>query len=164
MKLQWTYDGGADVHGAMDLTGEPLTPQIAGLYGKKPSKEASASEISATNVAKREYQKEYMEYWNGTVEETGTGRPVDAVIMPLAPFAAARPGTYTYYAYTSIINLLDYTSCAFPVTRVDKTLDAVDTDFKPMSDVDKETAAICEFQCSGRETKTHLQCRRCRYL
>lgn len=56
-----------------------------------------AAEISAVNVAKRQYQKEYMEYWNSTVALTGTGRPVDAIISPLAPFAAARPDMYKYY-------------------------------------------------------------------
>lgn len=34
---------------------------IADAYAEK-KKEFSASEISAVNVAKREYQKEYMEY------------------------------------------------------------------------------------------------------
>ena len=83
------YDGGADIHSALSLSGEPIVPQVARLYGQEPSPEAVASEISATNVAKREYQKEYMEYWNSSQDLTGTGRPVDAFIMPLAPFPAA---------------------------------------------------------------------------
>jgi hypothetical protein len=37
-----------------------------------------------------------MEYWNETASHTGTGRPVDAIISPLAPFAAARPDMYDY--------------------------------------------------------------------
>lgn len=57
----------------------------------------TASQIAAVNVAKRAYQKEYMDYWNSTASLTGTGRPVDAVIAPLAPFAAARPDMYNYY-------------------------------------------------------------------
>ena len=70
--------------------------QIAGMYGNR-REEVSASKIAANNVAKREYQKEYMEYWNDTAHSTSTGRPVDAIIAPLAPFAAARPGRYDYY-------------------------------------------------------------------
>ena len=92
----WIYDGGADIHNALELSGEPMVSQIAGLYGKK-REEDSASNIAANNIAKRDYQKEYMEYWNSTARSTSTGRPVDAFIAPLAPFAAARPGRYDYY-------------------------------------------------------------------
>ena len=130
----------------MRLSGEPFAPQILGIFGDAPSKEYSASEISANNIAKRDYQKEYMEYWNSTSEETGTGRPVDALIMPLAPFAAARPGEYRYVGYSSIINLLDYTSCVIPVTTADKNVDLVDEDFKSLSDRDRRNAELCMCQ------------------
>lgn len=69
---------------------------IAGVYGDKPTTQYMASQIAALNVAKRAYQKEYMEYWNSTSALTGTGRPVDAVIVPCAQFPAARPDTYDY--------------------------------------------------------------------
>ena len=81
----WTYDGGADIHDALGLSGEPMVSQISGMYGKK-REEASASKISANNIAKREYQKDYMEYWNGTARLTTTGRPVDAIIAPLGEY------------------------------------------------------------------------------
>jgi amidase len=45
-------------------------------------------DIAEVNRKKREFQKEYMEYWNSTAELTGTGRPVDAIITPLAPMPA----------------------------------------------------------------------------
>lgn len=76
-----------------------MVSQISGMYRKR-REEASASKISANNIAKREYQKEYMEYWNSTARSTSTGRPVDAIIAPLAPFAAARPDRYKYYGCT----------------------------------------------------------------
>jgi len=140
----YTFDGGADLHRSLGLAGEPMAPQVQHLYGSKPTQEANASDISATNVAKREYQKEYMEYWNSTKDLTGTGRPVDAFLMPQAPFAAARPNTYTYLGYSSIINTLDYTSCIVPVTTIDKKIDVVDKNFKPVSEADKNMAEICE--------------------
>lgn len=49
---------------------------------------------------KREAQKEYMEYWNSTSEQTKTKRPVDAVICPVTPFAAARPEKHLYVGYS----------------------------------------------------------------
>jgi capsule polysaccharide export protein KpsE/RkpR len=67
-----------------------------------------------------------MDYWNDSVQRTGTGRPVDALIMPVAPFPAARPGRYLYYGYTVIVNVLDYTSVVVPVMVADKELDKKD--------------------------------------
>lgn len=64
--------------------------------------------------------------------------------MPVAPFAAARPSTYKFYGYSSIINLLDYTSCAIPVTKADKSIDVVEKDFAPMSDMDRDVAGSCK--------------------
>lgn len=85
-----------------------------------------------------------MEYWNSTAELTGTGRPVDAVISPLAPFAAARPEKYTYLTYSSFVNLLDYTSVVVPVTQVDKNVDKKDENFKAVEEVDQETQDTCK--------------------
>jgi len=132
----WIYDGGKDVHSAFGLSGEPLAKQIS-LYGTKPIEEYSASRIAETNILKRQLQKEYMEYWNSTVELTGTGRPVEAVISPLAPFPAARPDMYDYYGYSVWVNLLDYTASVIPVTTADKTVDVVDEGYTPMNDTDK---------------------------
>lgn len=137
----WSFDGGADIHQAFSLSGEPPSLQIG--YKGKTNPEMGATKIAETNVAKREYQKEYMEYWNSTADLTASGRPVDAVIVPLAPFPAARPEKYAYYGYGTIFNVLDYTSCVVPVTRVDKNIDAVDPTFKPVDDFDRKVQDDC---------------------
>jgi amidase len=134
----WIYDGGADIHSAFALSGEPISKQISMTYGEKPSKEFTASEIAATNVAKREYQKEYMDYWNSTAKMTESGQPVDAFIMPLAPYAAARPEKYLYYGYSGVINGLDYTSVVIPVTLADRSIDVAEKSFKAISDADQQ--------------------------
>ena len=77
-----------------------------------------------------------MDYWNSTTSKTGTGRPVDAFISPLAPFSAARPGKYSYYTYTTVINCLDYTAVALPVTTVDQEVDVVDESYSPWNELD----------------------------
>ncbi|KAJ5040893.1 uncharacterized protein L3040_005452 [Drepanopeziza brunnea f. sp. 'multigermtubi'] len=133
----WMFDGGSDVHGAFALSGEPMANQIASTYGIR-KEEYTGSQICAVNVAKRQYQKAYMDYWNSTSSITGTGRPVDAVIAPLAPFAAARPDMYKYYAYTVWVNLLDYSAAVLPVMTVDKTLDVVDQGYQPLNAQDKK--------------------------
>lgn len=119
----WGYDGGADVHSAFALSGEPPVKQIAAVYGTQPGQEVDASYIHQTNREKRDAQKAYMDYWNSTAALTSTGRPVDALIAPVAPFAAARPETYHYVGYTMFVNVLDYTSVVVPVTTVDKNVD-----------------------------------------
>lgn len=77
-----------------------MATQISATYGTLKD-EYTASQIAANNVAKRAYQKEYMDYWNSTSSLTDTGRPIDAIIAPLAPFAAARPDMYSYYGTSS---------------------------------------------------------------
>jgi len=133
----WKYDGGADIHSAMALSGEPLAPQVSMTYGNKPWEQSSAAEISANNVELRKWQKEYLDYWTNTAELTDTGRPVDGLIAPLAPFAAARPLKYTYYGYSMFINGLDYTSVVIPVTTVDKGVDVVDSSYQSLNEIDK---------------------------
>jgi amidase len=81
---------------AMALSGEPMASQLSGTYGKLLD-QYTASQIAEVNVGIRKWRKEYMDYWNSTSKLTGTGRPVEAVIAPLAPFAAARPNMYKYY-------------------------------------------------------------------
>lgn len=139
----WFFDGGTDIIGAFNLSGEPVSKQIGGAFGDKPFEQAKASDIAAVNVAKRELQKEYMEYWNSTKDLTSTGRPVDAIISPVAPFPASRREKYNYYGYTVWVNLLDYTSVVVPVTLADKNVDKVDTDYQPMNDIDKATQENC---------------------
>jgi amidase len=121
----FNMDGGADLKHHFSLSGESKAAQIIINDGES----ISVTELAALNVAKREYQKQYMDYWNSTAELTGTGRPVDGLFCPLAPHAAVIPNEYHYVGYTSFVNVLDYTSVAVPVTFADKNVDvrSVDT-------------------------------------
>jgi len=98
------------VHTALGLAGEPMCTPVSSFYGVK-KEQYNASQISAINVLKRQYQKEYMEYWNKTASYTGTGRPVDAIISPLAPFAAARPDMYEHYGTYALEKKADSSPC-----------------------------------------------------
>lgn len=113
-------DGGADLNYHIGLSGETRAPQV---IGTENGVQMTASEISALNVAKREYQKQYMDYWHSTAELTGTGRPVDGLFCPLAPHAAVIPNEFDDVGYTGFVNVLDYTSLAIPVTFADKKVD-----------------------------------------
>jgi amidase len=133
----WLFDGGKDVHEAFGLSGEPPAPQVAMSYGKEAKGEQPASHIAAINVKQRQSKKEYLDYWNSTAEASGTGRAVDGIIAPLAPFPAARPEGYKYYGLSAWVNGLDLTSVVVPVTLADKNVDKYPSDYKPISDADK---------------------------
>ncbi|GIZ40108.1 hypothetical protein CKM354_000346000 [Cercospora kikuchii] len=131
----YNLDGGADVFKDIDLSGEDMAEQVLVARGTQ----ANASEVMATNITKRNAQKEYMDYWNSTAALTNTGRPVDAVICPAAPFPAARPKAFTYYNYTLWVNLLDYTSVVVPITNVDKNVDKKFENFQAVNETDQKT-------------------------
>jgi amidase len=125
----WAFDGGRDVKSAFALSGEPMSPQVS-FYASMGPRESTASEIAAVNVTLRELRKQYLDYF----VETG----VDAVICPVAPFAAARREGYKYIGYSSFVNALDLTSVVVPVTQVDKEVDKVEEGYKPVDETDKE--------------------------
>lgn len=143
------------MHADFALSGEPVAQQIAQGYGTEPKDEVGASTIARTNIEKREYQKEYMDYWNSTKNATGTDRPVDAFIMPLAPFPASRPKGYSYYGYSAIINSLDYTSCVIPVTMADKSIDVLEKGFTPVNELDKSVSESCKCHDQVDQSQTH---------
>jgi len=158
----FSFDGGRDAKEAFELSGENPAPQIMIGMGEQ----YNATQIMQTMVQKREACKAYMEYWNSTVDQTGTGRPVDAIISPLAPFPAARKNAYTYYGYSFFVNLLDYTSVVVPVTKADKNIDKEYTTFEPLNDEDKKTQATCKLIGMTCFRNSSLMCRprRCRHL
>ncbi|THZ84846.1 amidase [Aureobasidium pullulans] len=153
----WGYDGGADAARAFALSGEEPKPNI--MFEEAP--QANATDIMRNQVEKRDAEKEYMEYWNSTSQLTGTGRPVDAIISPLAPFTAARPNKYTSYSYSVWVNVLDYSSAIVPVTKVDKNVDKDYTDFKPVSETDAKTQATYDPEIyDGAHVSLQVVCRK----
>ncbi|KAG6330360.1 hypothetical protein ID866_8729 [Astraeus odoratus] len=92
-------------------------PVLPSLGGK------TAYQLWQIQRHKRDLRTEYMAHWNETVSRTGTGRPVDAIICPAAPFAATPHGKHRYPNYTMVWSALDYTASTFPVTSVDISLD-----------------------------------------
>ena len=130
------FDGGNDIHTSLALSGEPIAPQLEIAFGPTPSIEKRASETASTNIKLREYKSRYLDYWNSTSTLTGTGRPVDAFISPIAPFAAPLPQQYTHNAYTTVVNVLDYAAAALPVTLVDKAVDKVELQYQPLNPKD----------------------------
>ncbi|KAJ7134760.1 general amidase [Mycena epipterygia] len=83
----------------------------------------SAHELWQLNTEKRELRKSYLDYWRATVSQTGTGRPVDAIISPAVAYTAVPHGLNSDAFYSKLWNYLDYACSLFPVTYVDPELD-----------------------------------------
>jgi amidase len=49
-------------------------------------------------------------------EQTNSGRRVDGVIQPVAPYVAGHQNDFQYYAYSAIANVLDISAATFPVS------------------------------------------------
>lgn len=129
--------------GQIALSGEGTIPQCF----IQTDKHWKARDIAALNVQKRLYQKMYMEYWNKNDRLTGTGRPVDAIICPVAPHAAVIPRRYRHVGYTSFVNVLDYTSAVIPVTNAGKAMCRIDTHMNYLSETHEQVQSECKFTC-----------------
>lgn len=57
-----------------------------------PGASVSAYDLWRFQKQKRDLRQEYLEHWNNTIQKTGTGRPVDAIIAPVGPFTAVPHG------------------------------------------------------------------------
>ncbi|KAF5359680.1 hypothetical protein D9756_002870 [Leucocoprinus leucothites] len=129
--------GNTDVKAVLAESGEPFITTMAvdaenvdqensaQISSHGPPGGLSASEYWQLNVQQSDLRQLYLDRWRETAAVTGTGRPVDAIICPVAPFVAPPHGKNTNYDYTFVWNVLDYPSCVVPVgSTVDPLLDA----------------------------------------
>ncbi|RMZ86331.1 hypothetical protein DV736_g6443, partial [Chaetothyriales sp. CBS 134916] len=130
-------DGGANIWTQLNLSGEPPIKELEDELGDGARPPMTLLDFQKLTLQRDKYRQKYREYWNSTIELTGTGRPADAFIMPVAPHAAVIPGKYFHYDYSDIVNLLDYTSVVIPVIKADKHLDKPNKAYQPVNDVDK---------------------------
>jgi amidase len=91
----WAAAGEADYAAVASQTGEPILKSMsnfgtssvapgAGVYIKDTG--VSAFELFQIQKRRTALRKEYLDYWQSTKLSTSTGRPVDAIISPVAPF------------------------------------------------------------------------------
>lgn len=94
------------------------------------------------HVKKYDFQCEYLEQIR--VAEEKLGKEIDAIITPVSPSAAVLHDQFFYYGYSNLVNLLDFTSIAVPVTFADKNIDKKQDDYKPLNASDKKMHEYCE--------------------
>ncbi|BEI82215.1 hypothetical protein CcaverHIS002_0300830 [Cutaneotrichosporon cavernicola] len=78
------------------------------------------NELWKTQAARQAYLAEFLAHWQATRELSGTGRPFDGVIAPIAPYPAGKRYNFPIRegSYTFVWNLTDQTSLAFPAGTV----------------------------------------------
>jgi len=136
--------------------------RVGQFFGDGPKEPALGDKIHETNLKLRQYQKDYLDYWNATTSRTTTGRPVDAVLCPVAPtpafqlgkaasvcecftlFRCGRSVTDQVAVYTPWVNILDYTSVVVPVSKVQVAIDKCEENYESISDMDSAIHDECK--------------------
>ncbi|ESZ92593.1 acetamidase [Sclerotinia borealis F-4128] len=129
----YASDAGKDVYTVLEVSGEPPIPNISDFV-HPAYKTLSINDIWDIHLKKWTYQCEYLEQFRHMEEKLG--REIDAIISPVAPTAAVRHDQYKYYGYTTVINLLDFTSVVVPVTFADKGMDLKVQGYKALCEID----------------------------
>lgn len=129
-------DGGVHCKEYADLSGEPFFPYMQ-MYNTV--EEMGVAELWDLHAERSKLCKEYLDNWNKTAERTSSGKPIDAIIMPVSPYSGVGIGKFKYVGYTSVFNALDWAAGTIPVTRVDKAIDIKEEIYEARNALDKET-------------------------
>lgn len=135
----YSSDGDADVLASLKESGEPPIPNLGEMPG--PTR-LDINQLWDLHVKKYDFQCEYLEQIR--VAEEKLGKEIDAIITPVSPSAAVLHDQFFYYGYSNLVNLLDFTSIAVPVTFADKNIDKKQDDYKPLNASDKKMHEYCE--------------------
>jgi len=128
----WSAGAQQDFKATLAPTGEPLITSMLPPESTFPVPDlppiirgdgCDAYELWQLHKRKRDIRGAYLDHWQATVSKTGTGRPVDAIISPAAPYPAPPHGLYRVALYTTVFNILDFPAAVVPVTKVDPSLD-----------------------------------------
>jgi amidase len=90
-----------DIRACVSTSGEPIVQTMypgnpAGAFLRPSPDGITAYQLWQLHKKKRDLRKEYLDHWESTAQATGTGRPVDAIISPVAPYAAPPHGMTTF--------------------------------------------------------------------
>ncbi|KAF5872640.1 putative acetamidase protein [Botrytis fragariae] len=129
----YSSDAGQDIRTDLSASGEPPIPNIAD-FANTTDPPLSLNELWDINLQRWAYQCEYLEQFR--IMEEKLGREIDAIVTPVAATAAVRHDRFVYYGYTSVINLLDFTSVVVPVLFADKRVDGRREGYEGLNEVD----------------------------
>jgi amidase len=114
----YLLDGGVEYHETMQKSGEPAIQQTAWILNHARGRgEYTVAEIFRLNLEREAFRAKALLHWNATQQRTSTGRPVDAILCPIAPTLAPPHDTTSWWGYSSHWNVLDLPAVVFPVGR-----------------------------------------------
>ncbi|KXS98059.1 hypothetical protein AC579_7962 [Pseudocercospora musae] len=133
-------DGGQEFQQNADASGEPLHFKIEAWLGKTAKVKPMIVFETWQNQHKRaQLAQKWSKRWEATVPETGTGRPIDALIMPSLPFPAVPHDSLYTSSYNTMCSLLDLATGEVPLTKVDVEKDMMPIGQQPMSHLSLST-------------------------
>ena len=111
-------DGGVEYRET--LKEDPAVPQSNWILEQVPNagKPFTIGQVFELNLAREAFRSKVAAHWNGTRLRTTTGRPVDAILAPVAPTLAPPHDTTRWWGYTSYWNLMDFPAVVFPMGRL----------------------------------------------
>ncbi|KAF2761032.1 amidase [Pseudovirgaria hyperparasitica] len=121
---------GHAIREAVNASGETPIPQIEDLFNTA-SDPSPTSDFWELCEQRERFRTAYHRYWKSTQNLTASRRPVDGVILPTAAHAAAPEQSFTYFAYSAVPSMLDFTTGTVPVTFADPELDRMFMDDPP---------------------------------
>jgi amidase len=103
----WGAGATEDYKAVTSVTGEPILYSMAEESSQNNAVlctdlTASAYQLWQVQKERAALRKEYLDHWEATIDQTETGRPVDAILAPCAPFAAPLHGTNEYVLIYSV--------------------------------------------------------------
>lgn len=103
----------------------------------------SQNQLWALQLEKWQYQMAYLEAIRKVEEELG--KELDAIVAPVAPSAAILHDEFKYVGYTSVVNLLDFSSVVVPVTFADRSVDERREGYQALNELDRVVQDGCEW-------------------
>ncbi|BGP19231.1 hypothetical protein JCM10213v2_007318 [Rhodosporidiobolus nylandii] len=116
----YSADGGQDIDTECGRSGEP---RLWGLFEEGNPPKLSTYEYWQLCFERRKFIATQLAAWESTASLTGTGRPVDAIILPVSPYPSFPHDAKQEVSYTGVCNLNDFPTGIVPVTRVDPKVD-----------------------------------------
>jgi amidase len=111
----YLLDGGAEYFETMAESGEPPIPSFSWIVGHTKGRAPyTMGEMFRLNAEREKFRARAHAHWNASALRTKSGRPVDAILTPIAPTLAAPHDTVRWWGYSSYWNLLDYPAAVFP--------------------------------------------------
>jgi amidase len=138
-KLQvklYLLDGGAEYHETMRKAGEPAVQQTEWILNHAEGHSYTVGEIFRLNLERETFRANALMHWNATQQRTTTGRPVDAILCPIAPTLAPPHDTTSWWGYSSHWNILDLPAVVFPVGRYTAG-DSLPEPAEPRNDIER---------------------------